>query len=348
MGVGCPACGTAFRADAKFCDECGAPVSRTSAAEFKQVTVLFADVVHSMDIAAAVGPERLRELMSELFDCCSDVVQRYGGTVNQFTGDGIMAIFGAPTSLEDHAIRACLAALDIQERVRDLAVPVAERDAVNLVLRIGLNSGEVIAGEVGSRAHSYTTIGDQVGLAQRMESVAPQGGVMLSESTARLVGSQAVLSERRLVRIKGSDDPVAAYELLSITDRRAEAVSRATTFVGRDWELTALSAMLDRAIKGHGCVAGVVGPPGIGKSRIVAETTSLAAKRGLPVYSTYCESHTSDVPFQAAHRLLRSAWCAAGCPAHTPPIWCCCMTNSASGIPLNSYRISRPRRDDAG
>jgi adenylate cyclase len=131
---------------------------------------------------------------------------------------------------------------------------------------------------------------------------------MLSESTARLVESQAALSERRLVRIKGTDAPVVAYALLSVTGRQFETAERTSQFVGREWELAALTAMLDRSINGHGCVAGVVGPPGIGKSRIVAETANFAANRGLQVYSTYCESHTSDVPFQAANRLLRSAW----------------------------------------
>jgi adenylate cyclase len=308
VGVACPACSAELRADAKFCDECGAVVARAAAAEYKQVTVLFADVVHSMDIAATVGSERLREIMSELLDRFSVVVQRYGGTVNQFTGDGIMAVFGAPVSLEDHAIRASMAAMEIQQRAGDLAAEVNPRDGIDLQLRVGLNSGEVIAGDVGSRAHSYTTIGDQVGMAQRMESVAPVGGVILSESTVRLVESQATLSERRLVRIKGTDAPVAAYELLSVTGRQSETAERTSQFVGREWELAALTAMLDRSINGHGCVAGVVGPPGIGKSRIVAETVNLAANRGLQVYSTYCESHTSDVPFQAANRLLRSAW----------------------------------------
>jgi adenylate cyclase len=131
---------------------------------------------------------------------------------------------------------------------------------------------------------------------------------MLSESTARLVESQAALSERRLLRIKGTDAPVAAYELLSVTGRQSETAERTSIFVGREWELAALTAMLDRSINSHGCVAGVVGPPGIGKSRIVAETANLAANRGLQVFSTYCESHTSDVPFQAANRLLRSVW----------------------------------------
>jgi adenylate cyclase len=307
VGVACPACSAGLRADAKFCDECGAAVARAKAAEYKQVTVLFADVVHSMDIAAAVGPERLRELMSELLDRFSVVVQRYGGSVNQFTGDGIMAIFGAPVSLEDHAIRASMAAMEIQQRAGDFAAEVNPRDGIDLQLRVGLNSGEVIAGDVGSRTHAYTTIGDQVGVAQRMESVAPSGGVMLSESTARLVESDAVLSERRLVRIKGTDSPVAAYELRSMTGRRAEMATRTSTFVGREWELSALAAMLDRSTTGHGCVVSVVAPPGIGKSRIVAETVSLAKLRGLEIASTYCESHTSDVPFVAANRLLRSA-----------------------------------------
>ena len=171
--VACAACATELRSDAKFCDECGAAVAPArSFAEYKQVTVLFADVVHSMDIAAAVGPERLRELMSDVFDRCCDVVQRYGGNVDKFTGDGVMAVFGAPIALEDHAIRACMAAIDIQQRVRDLAAEVNSRDGIELALRVGLNSGEVIAGEVGSRSASYTTIGDQVGMAQRMESVA--------------------------------------------------------------------------------------------------------------------------------------------------------------------------------
>ena len=197
-GVACPACGTNLRVDAKFCDECGAVLSR-EAAEYKQVTVLFVDVVQSMDIAAVVGSERLRELMSDLFDLCSEVVKRYGGTVSQFTGDGIMAVFGAPMSLEDHPSRACMAALDIQKQAHHLAAAVRRQDAIDLRLRVGLNSGEVIAGELGSRAHNYATVGDQVGFAQRMESVAPPGGVMLSESTARLVHGLAELGEPQQV-----------------------------------------------------------------------------------------------------------------------------------------------------
>src|ERR1700746_1487824 len=144
----CRTCGTQPREGARFCDACGSVIAPvTEHAEYKQVTVLFADVVHSMDIALAVGAERLREIMADLADRCAAVVERYGGTVDKFTGDGIMAVFGAPVALEDHAIRACLAALGVQEEVKRLAVDVRNRDGVDLQLRVGLNSGEVIAGK---------------------------------------------------------------------------------------------------------------------------------------------------------------------------------------------------------
>ncbi len=202
--IACRRCGIEPRNGARFCDGCGAPVTeRNARAEYKQVTVVFADVVHSMDIAATVGPERLREIMTELVNRASAVVQRYGGTVDKFTGDGIMAVFGAPVALEDHAFRACLAALGVQEEAKRLAVDVHERDGVKLQLRVGLNSGEVIAGEIGSGALGYTAVGEQVGMAQRMETVAPPGGVMLSASTVRLVEGVASLGESQHVQIKG-------------------------------------------------------------------------------------------------------------------------------------------------
>src|SRR6201994_1956244 len=199
-GLSCGSCGTELNETAKFCNECGAAVATaTTPAEYKQVTVLFADVVHSMDIALAVGAERLREIMADLADRCATVVQRYSGTVDKFTGDGVMAVFGAPVALEDHAIRACLAALGIQGETARLGAGVKDRDGIDLQLRVGLNSGEVIAGEIGSGALGYTAIGEQVGMAQRMESAAPAGGVMLSASTARLVEDAAVLGEPELV-----------------------------------------------------------------------------------------------------------------------------------------------------
>ena len=187
-GVVCGSCGTGLRENAKFCDECGARAAVSGdTAEYKQVTVLFADVVRSMDIAAAVDVERLREIMTELVERSAAVVQRYGGGTVESTGDGVMAIFGAPIALEDHAFRACLAALAIQEEANRLGAEVQRRDGVDLRVRVGLNSGRVIAGDMGSGSLGYAATGESVGFAQRMESVAPPGGVMLSESTARLV-----------------------------------------------------------------------------------------------------------------------------------------------------------------
>ncbi len=269
------------------------------------MTVLFADVVHSMDIAATVGAERLREIMADLADRCAAVVQRFGGTVDKFTGDGIMAVFGAPVALEDHAIRACMAALGAQEEAKRLAAEVRDRDGVDLRLRVGLNSGEVIAGEIGSGSFGYTAVGEQVGMAQRMESVAPPGGVMLSASTARLVDGAATLGEPEMVRIKGADEPVAAHRLLGMGEQQ-RAVRRAeSNLVGRRWEMSAVEGLLDRAIDGHGAVVGVVGPPGIGKSRLVREVASIALRRDVEVFTAYCESHTSQVPFHAVAHLLR-------------------------------------------
>ena len=316
-GLMCGSCGSELRAADKFCHECGAQVTQVSrSAEYKQVTVLFADVVHSMDIAAAVGAERLREIMADLAHRCAAVVQRYGGMVNQFTGDGIMALFGAPVALEDHAIRACFAALGVQEEAKRLALEVKDRDGVDLGLRVGLNSGQVIAGEIGSGSFGYTAIGEQVGMAQRMESVAPPSGVMLSASTARLVDGPAALGEAELVQIKGADEPVAAHRLLGMGERH-RAVGRAqSTLVGRRWEMSAVEGLLDLAVDGHGAVVGVVGSPGIGKSRLVREVSAMAAARGVEVFTTFCESHTSQVPFHAVARLLRAATGVDGLDGH--------------------------------
>jgi len=294
-----------LRPNAKFCDECGTPTGVTgTSAEYKQVTVLFADVVGSMDIAATVGAERLREIMTELVTRAAAVVQRYGGTVDKFTGDGIMAVFGAPAAMEDHALRACLAALGVQEDVTSLAAEVQRRDGVDLRLRVGLNSGQVIAGEIGSAALGYTAVGEQVGMAQRMESVAPPGGVMLSDSTARLVENAAQLGAPQLVHIKGAAEPVPVRQLLSVADQRTSASY--TTLVGREWELSTLAAMLDRSTSGRGSVVTVVGPPGIGKTRLSREAALLAKSRGVEVFSTFCESHTTDIAFHVVARLLRS------------------------------------------
>jgi class 3 adenylate cyclase len=306
----CPACGTKLRAAAKFCDECGSPTasSSRSGAEYKLVTVLFADVIRSMEIASALDPERLREIMTELFSRSAVVVRHYGGTVDKFTGDGIMALFGAPVALEDHAFRACLAALGIQEETRRVAAEVERLDGVALNLRIGLNSGQVIAGEIGSSPLSYTAIGEHVGMAQRMESVAPSGGVMLSASTARLVEDAVVLGDSQLVYVKGHSAPLPARRLLSIATDRGRMGRRESTLVGRTGEMSTLVEILQQSIDGNGQVVCVVGHPGIGKSRIAFELASIATSDGIEVFSTYCESHASEVPFLVLARLLRSVF----------------------------------------
>ncbi len=291
---------------ARFCDTCGSHlVASVDAAEYKQVTVLFADVVRSMDIAAALDVERLREIMTELVERSAAVVQRYGGTV-EYTGDGVMALFGAPVALEDHAFRACLAALAIQQEANRLAAEVQRRDGVALRLRVGLNSGRVIAGEIGSGSLGYAATGEPVGFAQRMESVAPPGGVMLSESTARLVEHTVTLAEPEWVRIKGADEPVCARRLVAISPRDGRVGRAEAGLVGRRWEMAALDAMVDRTIGGRGGVVNVVGPPGIGKSRVAREAAAAAAGRGVEVFWTFCESHARDVPFDVVARLLRA------------------------------------------
>lgn len=303
-GVACGSCGTALRQNAKFCDECGAATAASGdTAEYKQVTALFADVVGSMDIAATVDIERYREIMTELVQRSVAVLHRYGGGKVEYTGDGVMALFGAPIALEDHAFRACLAALDIQEEAKRLAAEVSRRDGVTLRLRVGLNSGRVIA---GSGSLGYAAIGEQIGFAQRMESVAPPGGVMLSESTARLVEHLVILGEPESVRIKGSDEPVPVRRLMAVGPRHLLGRSEAS-LVGRRWEIVAIEAILDGTIGGRGGVVGVVGPPGIGKSRLAREAAVLAGGRGVEVIWSFCESHARDIPFHAMTQLLRAA-----------------------------------------
>ncbi len=309
VGTVCRTCGTELRPGARFCDACGAPAPEAGEQpEFKQVTVLFADVVSSLAIASKLGAERLREIMADVFASAATITRRYGGTVDKFTGDGIMALFGAPVALEDHAFRACLAALDIQEQIAQLTDEVQRRDGVPLRLRVGLNSGQVIAGEIGPDARAYTAVGEQVGIAQRMESIAPPGGVMLSESTARLVEHATVLGSPEWVNVKGAEEPLPARRLLGAAAERVGISRREPTLVGRTWEMNTVAGILDQAINGAGCVVGVVGPPGIGKSRIMREAVTLAAGRGVEVSTVACESHARTVPFHLVARLLRTVF----------------------------------------
>lgn len=270
------------------------------------MTVLFADVVRSMDLAAALDMERLREIVTDVVERCATVARRYGGGTVEYTGDGVMVLFGAPAALEDNAFRACLAALAIQQEALELAQEVRERDGVTLQLRVGLNSGQVIAGEVGAESSRYVATGETVGFAHRMQSVAPPGGVMLAESTARLVEGRMVVGEPERVRIKGTDTPVRARQLMAIGPPNGVARHSEASLIGRHHEMAALEAELDGAIGGRGAVVNIQGPPGIGKSRMAREAAALATSRGVDTLWTYCESHTSDVPFRVVAQLLRT------------------------------------------
>jgi adenylate cyclase len=300
----CGLCGNDLRAKARFCDVCGSPITpRPASGEHKQVTVLFADVVGSMRLAAALDAERLQEIMNEMFNRAAAVVQRYDGTVDKFTGDGLMALFGAPVALEDHALRACISALDIQSVTNELAAEVLRRDGVVLQVRVGLNSGAVIAGEIGSGQGRYTAVGHPVGMAQRMEAAAPPGGVMCSLSTARLVEDAAHLGSVEDVFVKGADAPVPARQLLAMESERMALGRQEGLMLGRDAEMHRLQSLFDTH---PGRLVGIVGPPGLGKSRLLREFTAIAASHGADIVVARCEAHTSTLAFRALSRLLRA------------------------------------------
>ncbi|MCV7151176.1 AAA family ATPase [Mycobacterium pyrenivorans] len=306
----CGSCGNDLRVHARFCDNCGRPVSpRPAAGERKQVTMLFADVVGSMKLAATLDAERLQEVMHDLFNRAGAVVQHYGGMVDKFTGDGLMALFGAPLALEDHPLRACIAALEIQSVAEELAAEVLHADGVALHLRIGLNSGEVIAGQIGSGPGRYTAVGHPVGMAQRMEAAAPPDGVLCSLSTARLVGESARLGPVRQVAVKGSDVPEPARQLLAVESERMVLGRNEGLMLGRDAELSRLHTLFDG---GHGCLVGIIGAPGLGKSRLISEFGAMAASEGADVAVARCEAHTSTVAFRALSRLLRALFTVDG------------------------------------
>ncbi|HYO01380.1 MAG TPA: adenylate/guanylate cyclase domain-containing protein [Mycobacterium sp.] len=304
VNLRCRRCGINLRASAKFCDGCGQPISsRREVGERKQVTVLFADVVGSMGLAAALDPERLREIMYDLFNRSAAVVLRYQGTVDKFTGDGLMAVFGAPTALEDHALRACVSALDIQSVVKALAAEVLSKDGVELRLRIGLNSGEVIVGDIGPGPGSYTAFGHPVGLAQRMEGAAAPGTILCSESTARIVERSARLGPVEHVIVKGVGGQISARRLVGIGSEYAVMGRDDGPMVGRDADLAALLNAFGNA-RVH--VGTLVGEPGLGKSRLLREFAAEVAAAGADVVIARCESHTAQVPLFALSRFLRA------------------------------------------
>jgi class 3 adenylate cyclase len=312
--VTCPGCGRAAEPGHHYCAGCGRPLDGEPAAavpeaprekaasaapegERKQVTVLFADVAGSMDLAEGLDPEDWAQTMNRFFQLLVEEVLRFGGMVDKFTGDGIMALFGAPLSQEDHARRAGHAALGLLAATTDL----------DLKVRVGLNSGEVVVGGIGAEGGlEYTALGHTVGLAQRMEALAEPGTVVITGWTARLVRNDFALRDLGLHAVKGSSDPVPVFALEG--PRRRTGAGGSSVMVGRAEETAVLEAALARAQDGQAQVIGVVGEAGVGKSRLCEEFCRSVADRGIVVRRAAGVSHARDVPLLPVLDLLRGYW----------------------------------------
>jgi len=301
----CTSCGTQLPAGAKFCFECATPVSAPGSpsrlvspemytpkhladriinskaaleGERKQVTVLFADLKGSMELLADRDPEAARKILDPILEHMMEAVHRYEGTVNQVMGDGIMALFGAPLAHEDHAVRACYAALRMQESVKRYAEEVRRHEGVLPQIRVGLNSGEVVVRSIGSDLRmDYTAVGQTTHLAARMEQMAAAGSILLAAATLRLAEGYVQVKPLGVVAVKGLSGPIEVFELagagLARTRLQAAAARGLTHFVGRDVEQEAIHQAMARAHAGHGQVVALVGEPGVGKSRLVWEVT---------------------------------------------------------------------------
>jgi class 3 adenylate cyclase/tetratricopeptide (TPR) repeat protein len=279
--------------------------------ERKQVTVLFADVKGSMDLAEGQDPEEWRKIMQRFFSILADAVTRFEGTVDKFTGDGIMAVFGAPVAHEDHARRACYAALQMLDDVSEYAGELRRTKGLNFSTRIGINSGEVVAGAIGAGDEGeYTAIGHTVGLAQRMEALAEPGRAYLTESTAALSRGFMELDDLGEFEIKGASRPVRVFELAGVGSARSRLdLSRArgfSRFVGRDEEMAVLGDALAAAEQGVGAAVGIVAEPGIGKSRLCHEFTKRCRERGIEVFECQAQAHARSIPFMPVLQMLRS------------------------------------------
>jgi class 3 adenylate cyclase/tetratricopeptide (TPR) repeat protein len=280
-------------------------------AERKQVTVLFADVSGSMDLAEQQDPEEWRKIMQRFFSILADSVSKFEGTVDKFTGDGIMAVFGAPIAHEDHARRACYAALRMLDDVSDYAAELRRRLGLNFSTRIGINSGEVVAGAIGQGSDSeYTAIGHTVGLAQRMEALAEPGKAYVTEHTAELASGFLDLEDLGEFEIKGASRPVRVFELAGVGKARSRLdLSRErgfTSFVGRETEMTALRQALAEAEAGRGGAVGLVADPGVGKSRICHEFAQSCRADGLEVFEAQAQAHGTSIPFMPVLQMLRA------------------------------------------
>jgi class 3 adenylate cyclase/tetratricopeptide (TPR) repeat protein len=279
--------------------------------ERKQVTVLFADLKGSMELLADRDPEEARKLLDPVIERMMEAVHRYEGTVNQVMGDGIMALFGAPIAHEDHAVRACYAALRMQESVRAYAVDVQRTQGVPLHIRVGLNAGEVVVRSIASDLHmDYTAVGQTTHLAARMEQMAMPGSTLITPGVLGLAEGYVQVKPLGPVTIKGLNRLVEVYEVTGAgpvrTRLQAAAARGLTRFVGRESELDQLRQGLDRAGVGHGQVVAIVGEPGVGKSRLVYEFTRSHRTHGWLLLESRSVSYSKTTPYLPIHDLLKA------------------------------------------
>ncbi len=333
----CPSCGVANPPGHKFCGQCAKPLTTAAEPRFgapesytpkhlaekiltsrsalegerKQVTVLFADVKGSMELLVDRDPEEARKLLDPVLERMMEAVHRYEGTVNQVMGDGIMALFGAPVAHEDHAVRACYAALRMLESVSRYGDEIQRSHGVPVQIRVGLNSGEVVVRSIGSDLHmDYTAVGQTTHLAARMEQMAKPGSVLATADTLRLAEGFVQVTSLGAVPIKGLAEPVEVFELVGAGPTRtrwqAAAARGLTRFVGRQQEMEALGQALTRAGAGHGQIVAPVGEPGVGKSRLFWEFTRSHRTHGWLVYETGAAPYGKSTPYFPLINLLRT------------------------------------------
>ena len=337
-GPRCPRCQGDLREGAKFCDQCGAPVAAVApAAQFdtprsytpkhlaeriltsrtalegerKQVTVLFADLQNFTGLSEQLDPEELHDLMNRLFEIMLAEVHRYEGTVNQFTGDGIMALFGAPLALEDHAVRAVEAALAIQEAMRKVGDELQRSRGQRVALRIGVNTGLVVVGKIGDDLRmDYTAQGDTVNLAARLQALAEPGTVAISEAAHHLVAGYFDCESLGTHTVKGKSLPVEVFRPLRRRAHRSRlaVASEAglSTFVGRQSELGALLSACEEARAGRGRVVTIVGEAGIGKSRLVWELRTRLPAGTMAWVEGTCVPYGQSTPYLPVIDIVRT------------------------------------------
>jgi class 3 adenylate cyclase/tetratricopeptide (TPR) repeat protein len=335
----CGQCGTELPGEARFCFACGQPAppggsapARPFAApeaytpkylvdkilnsrsalegERKQVTVLFADLKGSMELLADRDPEEARKLLDPVLERMMEAVHRYEGTINQVMGDGIMALFGAPLAHEDHAVRACYAALRMQENVKKYADDVRRSHAAVVKIRVGLNSGEVVVRAIGSDLHmDYTAVGQTTHLAARMEQIADPGAIVITSETLTLVEGYVDVRALGPVAVKGLAAPIEVYEVTGAGRARTRLQGRTrrglTRFVGRDDELEQLRRIQQLAGAGHGQIAAIVGEAGVGKSRLIYEFTHSHRLQGWLVLEATAVSYGKATSYLPVVDLLK-------------------------------------------